>query len=318
MYILYGTDTLSRQAKDFFGKEQVLEFFDPHSLLDEIDSIPVIHDEKVFEEHAQSSRVVLTWNDVHEIVIAVELMYRLGIKYLLFGDAAAEFIEKEAVEYNRLNMREGFKYNIDRKRFYARDRVAQAGSVNHYFWQDLWAAQHIYKNRPEVHFDIGSRIDGFIADILSFGQKVNLIDVRPLNVSIPGLCFTQADAKCLDGIENDSIESLSALCSLEHFGLGRYGDAIDPEACFKSFDAIQNKVVAGGQIYIAVPVGKEGVEFNAHRVFSPITVINEFSRCTLKEYAVDYGTHIEYGVDFNALDNAKDYEYGLFYFVKQK
>ena len=49
---------------------------------------------------------------------------------------------------------------------------------------------------------------------------------------------------------------MSALCSLEHFGLGRYGDAIDPEACFKCFDQIQKKLKKGGNLYISLPVGQ--------------------------------------------------------------
>ena len=60
---------------------------------------------------------------------------------------------------------------------------------------------------------------------------------------------------------------MSALCSLEHLGLRRYGDKIDPEACFKCFDAIQKKARKGGKLYISVPIGKECVEFNAHLFF---------------------------------------------------
>ena len=138
-----------------------------------------------------------------------------------------------------------------------------------------------------------------------------------MDISIPGVSFTQSDAKNLDGIDDDSITSLSALCSLEHFGLGRYGDPIDPEGCFKCFKAIQKKVSIGGAIYIAVPIGIEGVEFNAHRVFNTRTIIREFSQCELKEYSIDYGTHIEYNADLDALNEAKDYEFGLFYFEKK-
>ena len=61
-----------------------------------------------------------------------------------------------------------------------------------------------------------------------------------------------------------SIDSMSALCSIEHFGLGRYGDPIDPDSCFKCFDSIQKKLRKGGQLYISLPIGRERVEFNAH------------------------------------------------------
>ncbi|HWF86113.1 MAG TPA: hypothetical protein VG222_14745 [Vicinamibacterales bacterium] len=50
----------------------------------------------------------------------------------------------------------------------------------HYFHQDLWVAKRIYAARPAAHVDIGSRIDGFVAHLLTF-MPVTVIDVRPLD-----------------------------------------------------------------------------------------------------------------------------------------
>ena len=309
---------MSQNAARFLRmRHEISFFFDPSYSGDELLSISVVKDEKKLKKCAETCTVVLTWKGVKQIAKAVEVLCRLNIPYLLFYEAAAETIEQEADEYNIQNKRESFAYNPERKQFFAMDRVSQAGSVNHYFWQDLWCAQHVFDARPDLHYDIGSRVDGFISNLLTFGQKVTLIDVRPLDAVIPGVSFTQSDATMLESVENDSIHSLSALCSLEHFGLGRYGDTIDPEACFKCFDSIQKKVGAGGSIYIAVPVGKEGVEFNAHRIFSPRTIFKEFDRCDLKEYSIDYGTHIEYDADPDVLNDSVKYEFGLFWFVKK-
>ena len=49
------------------------------------------------------------------------------------------------------------------------------------------------------------------------------------------------------------------------------------------------------------------------RVFDPMTVIDEFLRCKLREYSIDFGKH---NADFNVLKEAEDYEFGLFYFRK--
>ena len=117
-----------------------------------------------------------------------------------------------------------------------------------------------------------------------------------------GIDFVQADATNLDGIEDNSVESLSALCSLEHFGLGRYGDPIDPEACFKAFQAIQRKIMPGGFAYIAVPVGKERVEFNAHRVFYAKTIIDSFFEMDLVEFSATDGNAIAYNVPVDRYD----------------
>ena len=67
--------------------------------------------------------------------------------------------------------------------FYA-DRYHSAGSQEPYFWQDLWAAQLVAKNNPKKHYDIGSRIDGFIAHLASFRENIFVFDLRPPTIWI--------------------------------------------------------------------------------------------------------------------------------------
>lgn len=46
---------------------------------------------------------------------------------------------------------------------------SSAGTASgHYFHQDLLVANLVYKHKPDLHLDVGSRIDGFIAHLLSF------------------------------------------------------------------------------------------------------------------------------------------------------
>ena len=145
-----------------------------------------------------------------------------------------------------------------------------------------------------------------------------LIDIRPLDIDIPGLEFVQCDATTLDTIEDGSLISLSALCSLEHFGLGRYGDPIDPEACFICFSAIERKLVLDGVAYISVPVGYEHVEFNAHRVFAPTTIINAFPKCKLLEFSVTDGSGLKHDVSPQKYEQGGDGASIFGFFVFQK
>jgi SAM-dependent methyltransferase len=154
-----------------------------------------------------------------------------------------------------------------------RDRADCAGtSSGHYFHQDLGAAKKIYDARPSRHVDIGSRVDGFVAHLLVF-MPVEVIDVRPLTSTLPGLTFVQRDAMSLDGIPSDSVESLSSLHAVEHFGLGRYGDRIDPDGWRRAIGSLVRVLAPGGRFYLSVPIGRERVEFNAHRVFAPDTIV---------------------------------------------
>jgi hypothetical protein len=152
-----------------------------------------------------------------------------------------------------------------------------------YFHQDLWAARKIFITNPQEHWDVASRIDGFIAHLLTF-RSVNVIDIRDLESKIQGLNFHQGDVTCLE-LAGNSIMSLSCLHAMEHVGLGRYGDPIDPMGYMKGILELQRVLAPGGKLYFSVPIGKERVEFNAQRVFNPKTIIDAFTELELAEFA---------------------------------
>lgn len=152
------------------------------------------------------------------------------------------------------------------------DRYADAGVMDgQYFRQDLFVAGLVHKTAPVRHVDVGSRIDGFVAHLLVF-RDVEVIDVRPLRTDVPGLRFVQADATTLHELADASIPSLSSLHAVEHFGLGRYGDPVDPAGPTKVLASFARVLAPGGRLYLSVPVGVRRVDFNAHRVFDPSEV----------------------------------------------
>lgn len=88
----------------------------------------------------------------------------------------------------------------------------------------------------------------------------------------------------MDGIEDNSLESLSALCSIEHFGLGRYGDPINPQAWEKALFSFQRVLKVHGKLYLSVPVGQiDKICFNAHRVYRPQTIIETLNQMQILE-----------------------------------
>lgn len=204
------------------------------------------------------------------------------------------------------------------------DAYKEAGNLDrHYFFQDISMAQKINAASPNVHYDIGSRVDGFIAHLLSSSsvKKIVLIDVRPLSVHIPRVEFVQADAMTLIGIKNESIESLSSLSAIEHFGLGRYGDEIDPDGWKKALKQIQKKIKAGGYFYLSVPVGpRNKLVFNAHRIFAPSTIIKTLNNMELVSF--DYIHDMEVinvkSTKWDEIDGlVSEFDCGLFVFIKK-
>ena len=90
---------------------------------------------------------------------------------------------------------------------------------------------------------------------------------------------------------------------------------------------MQRVLKKGGHLYIAVPVGeRDGVAFNAHRIYRPETVISTMDKLTLADFAVadtskgkmHYIEHADYR-NFDQLHFGMHYDAsveGFFEFVK--
>ena len=168
------------------------------------------------------------------------------------------------------------------------ERNTDSGSASgHYFHQDLLVAKRIFKNNPERHVDVGSRIDGFVAHVAVF-RKIEVLDVRPLNTTIPNIIFRQADLMKTDPNLKNYCDSVSSLHAIEHFGLGRYGDSLDYNGHVKGLNSIHGLLKQGGKFYLSVPIGPQRIEFNAHRVFS----VNYLIELIHDKYRVDFFSYV--------------------------
>jgi hypothetical protein len=155
------------------------------------------------------------------------------------------------------------------------DYDAEAGTAKgHYFHQDLLVASFVHDRNPARHIDIGSRIDGFVAHVASF-RSIEVMDIRTLaGIGHPNISFIKADLMEGDGIQSAMTDSVSCLHAIEHFGLGRYGDPLDPNGHLRGFNNILRMLKPGGTLYISFPIGRANeVHFNAHRVFTPRDIL---------------------------------------------
>lgn len=173
----------------------------------------------------------------------------------------------------------------------------QAGALgNEYFWQDLFVAQMIHKAAPRRHIDIGSRLDGFVAHLASFRQ-LEVFDVRHLDVEIPGVTFRQADIMKSDQLPTACADSVSCLHAIEHFGLGRYGDPLEPNGVELGLANISRMLEPGGALYLSCPFGDDIVHFNAHRALTPTTIMR---------YAAQFGLTTNAGWIYDAFGKKFD------------
>ena len=149
-----------------------------------------------------------------------------------------------------------------------RERFETNGELkDHYFHEDLLVARRVFENKPALHVDVGSRVDGFVAHVASF-REIEVFDIRPQFAKVINIHFVTTDFMNVPASLHNYTDSLSSLNVIEHFGLGRYGDPIDANGHLKGLENMRKVLKPGGKFYFSTPIGPQRIEFNAHRVFS--------------------------------------------------
>jgi hypothetical protein len=74
--------------------------------------------------------------------------------------------------------------------------------------------------------------------------------------------------------------------TLEHIGLGRYGDPLNPLGDRVAMRELQRVLADGGSLLIVVPVGRPRIQFNAHRIYDPQMIEAEFDQLKLHSWSL--------------------------------
>jgi SAM-dependent methyltransferase len=157
------------------------------------------------------------------------------------------------------------------------EKGESAGNLGAYFLQDQIVARWLYEDQPKRHIDVGSRIDGFVGSVSVF-REIEVLDIRVAPGTAHNIIFHQLNL--MDELPEgwrSSTDSLSCLHTIEHFGLGRYGDPLDIDGHLKGLQQLKKMLKPGGRFYLSTPMGPQRIEFNAHRIFSAETILNWFN-----------------------------------------
>ncbi len=196
------------------------------------------------------------------------------------------------------------------------DKTKTTGFDRHYIYHPAWAARILAETRPVEHIDISSTLN--FATMLSAFIPVHFYDFRPADVSLSNLKSSAGNIVELP-FESNSVHSISCMHVVEHIGLGRYGDLIDPEGDLKAIKELTRVLAVDGNLLFVVPVGPPKVMFNAHRIYSYEQVIEYFTGLKLVSFALISERQEDGGLNFNATGNdvsAQNYGCGCFWFKK--
>jgi SAM-dependent methyltransferase len=188
----------------------------------------------------------------------------------------------------------------------------------HYVYHTAWAARKVQEINNNEHVDISSSL--YFSGIVSAFKKVKFYDYRPAHLNLSNLESNTADLLGLS-FATASISSLSCMHTVEHVGLGRYGDPIDPDGDIKAAKELSRVVSPGGSLLFVVPVGKPRIQFNAHRIYSYGMVKELFPEFEIREFSLIPDNALDQGMIYNATPAEADeqrYGCGCFWFIKKR
>lgn len=163
------------------------------------------------------------------------------------------------------------------------EATGTTGFDTHYVYHTGWAARVLARLKPAHHVDIGSSLF-FVSNVSAF-VPMSHYDYRPPAFAITGADVGAADLLALS-FADGSIPSLSCMHVIEHVGLGRYGDTLDPMGDARACAELRRVLAPGGYLLFVTPVGRPEIHFNAHRIYSFEAVMALFEGLELAEFAL--------------------------------
>ena len=177
------------------------------------------------------------------------------------------------------------------------DNTKRTNFDPHYTYHPAWAARIVAKNKPSKHIDISSILH--FSTLVSAFVPVEFYDYRPANVKLSNLECKPGDLLHLPFGDN-SVESLSCMHTIEHIGLGRYGDPIDAIGDIKAAQELSRVLRPGGAFIFVAPIGRSRIEYNSHRIYSYEQVIELFKELKLVEFSMVPDDYAQTGLVVNA------------------
>ena len=206
--------------------------------------------------------------------------------------ALSPFILFDYFNYKKLD--KNIRFTLKISDFYPqiKDKTMTTHFDSHYVYHTSWAARKVREINPDFHTDISSSL--YFSGITSAFVPVKFYDYRPAELKLSNLESLPGDLMKLP-FANDSINSLSCMHTIEHIGLGRYGDPLDPNGDLRAIMELKRVLSKNGSLLFVTPVGKPRIQFNAHRIYSYEMIMEMFEGLNLMEFSLvtDSGDFIE-------------------------
>ncbi|MDZ8139246.1 MAG: class I SAM-dependent methyltransferase, partial [Nostoc sp. DedQUE04] len=130
----------------------------------------------------------------------------------------------------------------------------------------LQSLARLYESSSITVLDVGAAESLLSYELASFNYSVTAIDIRPIALFHPNLKFVKTDI-CNPVLPSASFDCVVALSTLEHIGLGWYGDKKEENYDFKAVQQISLLLKPEGSFILTVPYGKKALT-PVHRIYN--------------------------------------------------
>lgn len=166
-------------------------------------------------------------------------------------------------------------YSTSNPRVYTRRRIdryirrIRQGCCGGYGMTDKWLYAALERHGVEGHqvAIMGSASPWYESICLVHGGKPTVVEYNRIISRDPRINVLLMDDFEKNPFEFDAAFSIS---SFEHDGLGRYGDPLNPRGDLDAMENMKKTIRPGGLLFLAVPLGKDRVVWNAHRIYGRI------------------------------------------------
>lgn len=127
-----------------------------------------------------------------------------------------------------------------------------------------WIRRVLLAARASSILEVG---DVLGPNLTTFAKRSITVDWYPAHTPCrSGWCELKADSRKLDFL--DEFDAAVSISTIEHIGMGHYGDPIDPNGDMKTVSAIHRALRPGGRLFASVPV-RTGADSPWQRLYEP-------------------------------------------------
>ena len=133
----------------------------------------------------------------------------------------------------------------------------------------LWILKAVEKyniNNKKVAV-IGSLTPWIESILLNFNNIVTTVEYN-----VPSVEYNNLNAISYWDFQKSTnvYDCIITYSSIEHSGLGRYGDPLDPDGDIKTMQDIHKNLISNGTLIWGAPAGHDAIVWNAHRIYGNI------------------------------------------------